>query len=152
GVARGGRVARPRAPEGQRGRGTERVVSVFEERAATGGTAGVPRIGGVPVDVRLARLIPELGPRMVRVFAERLPSYAGLPAEELTGDVLRACEDQLRSAVRLLRGGTRPDSQALATVARSAAHGAERGIGLSALLSAYHLGWQLTLDALLDGA
>ncbi|GAA2071465.1 helix-turn-helix domain-containing protein [Streptomyces albiaxialis] len=117
-------------------------------------THSAPLIGGVPVDVRLGRAVPALARRMVALFTERLPTYAMLPGEELAGDITRACEENLRVVVRSLRTGRfpSPGDGELEELARSASRRAEEGIPLSAVLSAYHLGWRLGLDEVLADA
>lgn len=105
-------------------------------------------IAGVPVHVRLATLAPELTRRLVAAFAERLPAYTALPREELTGDIARMVEENIRLLVRAFRTGRLPPSRDLEALARSAARRAEEGVPLGAVLSAYHLGWRLGLDAL----
>ncbi|WP_241684203.1 hypothetical protein [Actinomadura sp. J1-007] len=105
-------------------------------------------IAGVPVHVRLATLAPELTRRLLAAFAERLPAYSALPREELTGDIARMVEENIRLLVRAFRTGRLPPSRDLEALARSAARRAEEGVPLGAVLSAYHLGWRLGLDAL----
>ncbi|MEV5979485.1 helix-turn-helix domain-containing protein [Streptomyces sp. NPDC052114] len=112
-----------------------------------------PRIGGTPVDVLLAAALPRLARRMVAAFAAQVPAYAALPREELAGDVTRGCEHGTRVVVRALRHGAgMADPAEVAPLAASAARRAEEGVPLSAVLCAYHLGWQLGLDELLSGA
>lgn len=120
--------------------------------APPGAPHQVPVIGGVRADVRLAGAVPALAKRMVTVFTEQLPTYATLPGEELAGDITRACEENLRSAVRTLLTGGLPSGHELEKQARSAARRAEEGVPLSAVLAAYHLGWRMGLDEVLAEA
>ncbi|MGI5171620.1 PucR family transcriptional regulator [Spirillospora sp. CA-253888] len=114
--------------------------------------SAAPRIDGTATDTLLAAQTPELARRMVAAFADRLPVYSELPREELAGDITRVVEDNLRAFVRVLRTGEPPCAEDLREVARSAALRAAEGVPLGAVLSAYHLGWRMGLDALVARA
>ncbi|MCF3120718.1 helix-turn-helix domain-containing protein [Streptomyces arenae] len=119
------------------------------------GTAGpsAPRIGGAPVDGLLTAALPRLTRLMLAAVTAEVPAYAALPREELAGDVTRVCEHGIRVVARALRHGPGlADPGELLPLVRSAARRAEEGVPLSAVLCAYHLGWQLGLDDLLAGA
>ncbi|MCP2341769.1 PucR family transcriptional regulator [Actinomadura rupiterrae] len=111
-----------------------------------------PTIGGCPADSVLGPQVPVLARRMVAAFADRFPTYSALPREELAGDITRVVEDNLRTFVRTLRTGRLPAPDDLVEMTRSAARRAEEGVPLGAVLSAYHLGWRIGLDALLAHA
>ncbi|MFC5184185.1 PucR family transcriptional regulator [Actinomadura harenae] len=116
------------------------------------GTSVAPRIGGVPADSLLGAQVPALARRMVATFADRFPTYSALPREELAGDITRVVEDNLRAFVRTLRTGRLPSRGDLVEMTRSSARRAEEGVPLGAVLSAYHLGWRMGLDALVARA
>ncbi|RFU43420.1 PucR family transcriptional regulator, partial [Actinomadura logoneensis] len=117
-----------------------------------GGGSVAPAIGGVPADALLGPQVPALARRMVATFTDRFPVYSALPHEELAGDITRVVEHNLRVFVRTLRTGRLPAPGELAEMSRSAARRAEEGVPLGAVLSAYHLGWRIGLDALVARA
>ncbi|WP_243773201.1 PucR family transcriptional regulator [Actinomadura barringtoniae] len=111
-----------------------------------------PTIGGIAADTLLAAQVPGLAREMVATFTDRFPTYSALPKEELAGDITRVVEDNLRTFVRTLRTGRLPTAEDLVEMTRSATRRAEEGVPLGAVLSAYHLGWRMGLDALLSKA
>ncbi|MEV4257857.1 helix-turn-helix domain-containing protein, partial [Spirillospora sp. NPDC049652] len=117
-----------------------------------GARSVAPAIGGVPADALLGPQVPALARRMVATFTDRFPIYSSLPREELAGDITRVVEHNLRVFVRTLRTGRLPAPGDLAEMTRSAARRAEEGVPLGAVLSAYHLGWRIGLDALVARA
>ncbi|WP_424186914.1 PucR family transcriptional regulator [Actinokineospora sp. G85] len=99
-----------------------------------------------------ARLVGDLQGLATTVtgrLVERLAVYRRLPAEELDGDVRRIVAQVIGGFARGLRTGLPPDPAQLAAIRASAAKRAEEGLPIDAVLSAYHLGAQACVDALL---
>ena len=109
-------------------------------------------IGGQPLHQRLASAVPELVSAVVGHLVERSQVYRNLPAEELTGDIVRAVERGIRVFVRVLRTQELATSGELAAVRESAARRAEEGVPLDTVLTAYHLGAQVCADELAGAA
>ncbi|PWW66755.1 PucR family transcriptional regulator [Actinokineospora spheciospongiae] len=98
---------------------------------------------------RLLADLPGLAATVTGHLAERLPVYRRLPAEELDGDVHRIVKQIIGGFARGLRTGRPPEPAQLAAIRASAAKRAEEGLPIDAVLSAYHLGAQACVDALL---
>jgi hypothetical protein len=105
-------------------------------------------IAGIPVVTRL-RAAAELAQRMVGEFAQQVPLYRTLPAEQLDGEITQITLANLRLFGRVLADRREPTAEEMSEITRFAAQRAEEGVPLDALLSAYHVGirtgWELVL-------
>lgn len=104
------------------------------------------RLGGVPIDVLLARDRPGLVRTLLDAVRAEIPEYDLLPAEAMTSDVTSAIENALRLFIDTLRTAHFPDDDQLAVLRESAARRAEEGIPVASVLAAYHLGVEVTWD------
>ena len=80
---------------------------------------------------------------MVATFVEEVPFYAQLPREQLDGEILAICQDNLRAFFATLVEGRMPTEQELAEPRASAARRAQERVPLAAVLTAYHVGGRL---------
>ncbi|MFE6614223.1 PucR family transcriptional regulator [Amycolatopsis sp. NPDC057786] len=101
------------------------------------------RIGGRPVAERLTEVLPSLAKTVLAEIVSRIPEYGLLPAEELSGDITRVIEQNLRSFIDTLRTGSTPSREELGFLRESAARRAEEGIPIDVVLTAYHIGIQV---------
>ncbi|MGI5129294.1 PucR family transcriptional regulator [Pseudonocardia sp. CA-107938] len=104
------------------------------------------RLGGVPIDVLLARDRPGLVRTLLDAVRAAIPEYELLPAEAMTSDVTSAIENALRLFIETLRSARFPDDDELAVLRESAARRAEEGIPVASVLAAYHLGVEVVWD------
>ena len=93
--------------------------------------------------VRVQQQMPVLARRMIATFREQVPLYAQLPQEQLEGEVLAICEDNLRTFFATLIEDRLPTDQELAEPRASAARRAQERVPLASVLTAYHLGGRL---------
>lgn len=93
--------------------------------------------------VRAQASVPALARRMIATFLEEVPIYALLPREQLEGEVLAICEDNLRTFFAALLEGRDPTEEELAEPRASAARRAQERVPLASVLTAYHLGGRL---------
>jgi sugar diacid utilization regulator len=89
---------------------------------------------------RVSRRVPLLARRMIDTFLEEVPFYRQLPVEQLEGEILDICADNLRVFFRTLQEQRLPTDDELAEPRSSAARRAQERIPLDAVLTAYHVG------------
>ncbi|WP_157252141.1 PucR family transcriptional regulator [Nonomuraea typhae] len=108
------------------------------------------RVAGRAVHELLDRQKARLARELVAAFVAEIPFYRELPAEELSDDIFRITELNLRLVARLLRERRPPTPEELEPSCASAARRAQEGVPLEAILSAYHLGagriWELVTE------
>ncbi|MFC4884272.1 PucR family transcriptional regulator [Streptomyces beijiangensis] len=98
------------------------------------------RIGGRPVGPYLRARSPALARQVVERLLAELPVYAGLPREEVAGDIADIVQHNLRLFADVVEH-RRPATDAELDQQRdSAAQRAEEGVPLDAILTAYQLG------------
>ncbi|MFI9624155.1 PucR family transcriptional regulator [Streptomyces sp. NPDC052042] len=112
-------------------------------------------IAGRPVAARLRARVPALTGRVVDRLLSDVPVYAGLPREEISGDIADIVQHNLRLFADVVEH-RRPATEAeLAQQRDSAAQRAEEGVPLDAILTAYQVGtamcWQETAKEALPG-
>ncbi|MCU1591500.1 MAG: transcriptional regulator, CdaR [Frankiales bacterium] len=89
---------------------------------------------------RVSRRLPLLARRMIDTFLDEVPFYRQLPVEQLEGEILDICADNLRIFFATLQEGRTPTEAELAEPRSSAARRAQERIPLDAVLTAYHVG------------
>jgi len=92
---------------------------------------------------RVQKRIPVLGRRMIATFLVEVPLYGLLPREQLEGEVLAICEDNLRTFFATLIEDRMPTDQELAEPKASAARRAQERVPLASVLTAYHVGGRI---------
>jgi sugar diacid utilization regulator len=80
---------------------------------------------------------------MVETFCNEVPFYRQLPAEQLEGEILDICADNLRVFFATLQEGRPPTEEELAEPRSSAARRAQERVPLDAVLTAYHVGGRI---------
>jgi hypothetical protein len=110
------------------------------------------QLGGQNLATRLTAELPALTRAVIDELVVRLTAYRLMPGEELAGDISRVIEQNLRSFVAVLRSKTLPTAAEVAFLRESAARRAEEGIPIEVVLTAYHVGIQVTWDAMTVGA
>lgn len=90
----------------------------------------------------------DLAMRVVDELAGQLPAYGALPLEELRSEIMRVAYQCIHGFVEVLRTGELPGREQLAVIREAAALRAEEGLMLDSVISAYHVGAQVVLDAL----
>ena len=101
---------------------------------------------------RVQERLPLLARRMIATFLEEVPLYALLPREQLEGEVLAICEDNLRTFFATLIEDRPPSEQELAEPRASAARRAQERVPLASVLTAYHVGGRIGWDELVAEA
>jgi sugar diacid utilization regulator len=96
-----------------------------------------------PLYARVSKRIPALARRMVDTFLEEVPFYRQLPVEQLEGEILDICADNLRVFFTTLQESRLPTDEELAEPRSSAARRAQERIPLDAVLTAYHVGGRI---------
>ncbi|WP_158886893.1 hypothetical protein [Amycolatopsis anabasis] len=96
---------------------------------------------------RLLRRLPEMTGEVVDRLVAELPLYGRMPPEELSNDISRVIERNLRVFARTFREGRAPGTEELAAIRDSAAVRAAEGVPLEAVIAAYHLGARVAWDA-----
>ncbi|WP_318153779.1 helix-turn-helix domain-containing protein [Streptomyces chumphonensis] len=109
-------------------------------------------LGGVPVHRYLAARAQDLAAQVVDELAAQLPAYASLPPEELRSEILHVTHQCVQGFVDVLRSGRLPDPEQLDRIRESAVRRAEEGLHMDSVISAYHLGAQVCLDAVAPSA
>jgi sugar diacid utilization regulator len=94
----------------------------------------------VSLYTRVSRRLPLLARRMIDTFLEEVPFYRQLPVEQLEGEILQICADNLRVFFLTLQESRLPTEEELAEPRSSAARRAQERIPLDAVLTAYHVG------------
>lgn len=92
---------------------------------------------------RVQARLPVLARRMIATFVEEVPLYALLPREQLEGEVLAICADNLRTFFATLIEDRAPSEEELAEPKASAARRAQERIPLASVLTAYHVGGRI---------
>lgn len=93
--------------------------------------------------VRVQKVLPVLARRMIATFLEEVPLYALLPREQLEGEVLAICEDNLRTFFATLIEDRPPTEEELSEPRASAARRAQERVPLASVLTAYHVGGRI---------
>ncbi|MEY9890117.1 hypothetical protein ABIA31_003775 [Catenulispora sp. MAP5-51] len=119
---------------------------------AIGGPAEPLRIAGRPVAARLRALAPDLSRRVLARLLDELPVYAGLPGEEVAGDIAEIVQHSVRMFADAIEARRAPDDTELAAQRRSAQRRAEEGVPLDAILAAYQLGISMVWSQVSAGA
>lgn len=101
---------------------------------------------------RVSRQLPVLARRMVATFLEEIPLYRELPVEQLEGEILEICLNNLRVFFATLEEGRLPTEDELAEPRSSAARRAQERVPLDAVLTAYHVGGRIGWAALVEAA
>lgn len=97
---------------------------------------------------RVERQLEQLARRMVETFVAQVPIYQLLPTEQLEGEILQICRENLHIFFRCVREQRPPTAEELAEPGASAARRAEERVPLDAVLSAYHIGGRIGWEAL----
>ena len=63
---------------------------------------------------RVQRRLPKLAGRMIETFLEEVPFYRRLPREQLDGEILEICKDNLRAFFATLQDDRLPTEEELA--------------------------------------
>lgn len=92
---------------------------------------------------RVQRRVPLLARRMVATFLEEVPLYRLLPEEQLHGEVLAICEDNLQTFFATLLEDRPPTEQELTEPRLSAERRAQERVPLASVLTAYHVGGRI---------
>ena len=101
---------------------------------------------------RVSRKLPVLARRMIDTFLDEVPFYRQLPVEQLEGEILEICANNLRVFFTTLEEGRLPTEEELAEPRSSAARRAQERIPLDAVLTAYHVGGRVGWAALVAEA
>jgi len=92
---------------------------------------------------RVQQKLPVLARRMIATFLVEVPLYGLLPKEQLEGEVLAICEDNLRTFFATLIDDRLPTEDELAEPMASAARRAQERVPLASVLTAYHVGGRI---------
>ncbi|SFX02015.1 PucR C-terminal helix-turn-helix domain-containing protein [Streptomyces atratus] len=133
-----------------------RPLVITGEHGAPGGPEERPlSIAGRPVAAHLRARVPALTGRVVARLLADLPVYAGLPHEEISGDIADIVQHNLRLFADVVEHRRPATDAELAQQRDSAAQRAEEGVPLDAILTAYQVGtamcWQETAKGALPG-
>ncbi|MFN2524268.1 MAG: PucR family transcriptional regulator [Mycobacteriales bacterium] len=101
---------------------------------------------------RVQRQLPQLASRMIETFLVEVPLYQRLPREQLDGEILEICKDNLRAFFATLQEERLPTEAELAEPRGSAARRAQERVPLDAVLQAYHIGGRIGWAALVAEA
>jgi sugar diacid utilization regulator len=101
---------------------------------------------------RVSRQLPVLARRMIATFLDEVPFYRQLPVEQLEGEILDICRNNLQVFFATLAEGRLPTEEELAEPRSSAARRAQERIPLDAVLTAYHVGGRVGWAALVAEA
>jgi hypothetical protein len=101
---------------------------------------------------RVSRQLPVLARRMVATFLDEIPFYRQLPVEQLEGEILEICLNNLGVFFATLEEGRLPTEEELAEPRSSAARRAQERVPLDAVLTAYHVGGRIGWAALVEEA
>ncbi|MFI6025673.1 PucR family transcriptional regulator [Amycolatopsis magusensis] len=105
-------------------------------------------VGGRPLHERLTEGLAAYTGMVLAAVTARVPAYRLLPAEELSGDITKVIEQNLRSFTAVLRTRDLPAQAELDFLRESAARRAEEGIPIDIVLTAYHIGIQVVWESL----
>src|SRR4051812_22624171 len=110
-------------------------------------------IAGRPVAGYLRARVPSLTRRVVDRLRDEVPVYAELPQEEVAGDIADIVQHNLRLFADVIeRRDGQADEHRFSVQCDSAAQRAEEGVPLDAILSAYHLGVEMSWNEITAGA
>jgi hypothetical protein len=101
---------------------------------------------------RVQRQLPRLAVRMIETFLSDVPFYERLPREQLDGEILEICKDNLRAFFATLQEDRLPTEEELVEPRGSAARRAQERVPLDAVLQAYHIGGRIGWAALVGEA
>src|SRR3954469_19618479 len=118
---------------------TDLVVGTTR-RLVTGHNA---RVAAASLYTRVSGRIPVLARRMIQTFCDEVPFYRQLPVEQLEGEILDICADNLRVFFATLQQQRLPTDEELAEPRSSAARRAQERVPLDAVLTAYHVGGRI---------
>lgn len=96
-----------------------------------------------PFLLRVQRRLPSLAVRMIEAFLAEIPFYQRLPREQMHGEILEICKDNLRVFFATLREARPPTEEELTEPRSSAARRAQERVPLDAVLQAYHIGGRI---------
>ncbi|QFU89209.1 CdaR family transcriptional regulator [Amycolatopsis sp. YIM 10] len=113
-----------------------------------GNKVGQLVVGGRPLHERLSDELSAYTGLVLEALTARVPAYGLLPAEQLTGDITRVIEQNLRSFTEVLRTRELPGRPELDFLRESAARRAEEGIPIDIVLTAYHIGIEVVWESL----
>lgn len=105
-------------------------------------------IGGAPLHQLLTNSMPELVEAVLDGLVEQLPDYRHLPSEQISGDIRRIIERNMRAVAEAVRTGTAISPATLAELREAVAQRAEEGVPIDAVISAHHLGLQVVWEKL----
>ena len=105
-----------------------------------------------PLYERVQARLPVLARRMIATFLDEVPLYRLLPREQLEGEVLGICEDNLRAFFTTLIEDRLPTEEELAEPRASAARRAQERVPLASVLTAYHVGGRIGWAELVEQA
>ncbi len=111
----------------------------------------MPRVTGTLYE-RVQQRLPALARQMIATFLDEVPLYRLLPQEQLHGEVLAICEDNLRTFFVTLIEDRPPTDSELAEPRLSAARRAQERVPLASVLTAYHVGGRIGWSALVAEA
>jgi len=109
-------------------------------------------IAGRPVAGHLRARVPALTRRVVERLRAELAVYAELPHEEVAGDIADIVQHNLRLFADVIERRDQAGGDRFAVQRDSAAQRAEEGVPLDAILSAYHLGAEMSWNEITAGA
>ena len=92
---------------------------------------------------RVQQRVPVLAGRMIAAFLDEVPLYRLLPEEQLHGEVLEICKDNLRTFFATLIEDRPPTDEELAEPRMSAERRAQERVPLASVLTAYHVGGRI---------
>jgi hypothetical protein len=101
---------------------------------------------------RVQARVPALARRMVQTFLDEIPVYRLLPQEQLDGEVLRICEENLTVFFSTLSDDRQPSVEELLEPRSSASRRAQERVPLDAVLAAYHIGGRIGWAELVEEA
>lgn len=93
--------------------------------------------------------VPALAREVLDRIVAAVPQYRKLPAEELTGDIVRTIERSIVLFLRSFVDDRMPDENELSELRSSAALRAEEGIPLDTVIGVYHLGANVVWDKIM---
>jgi hypothetical protein len=108
-------------------------------------------VAGRPVAGYLRARVPSLTRRVVDRLRAELAVYAELPHEEVAGDIADVVQHNLRLFADVLERRGQVEDDRFALQRDSAAQRAEEGVPLDAILSAYHLGTEMSWNEITAG-
>jgi hypothetical protein len=96
--------------------------------------------GELTLAARVEAHLEAIAQAMLCALVEQVPPYAQLPVEELQGEILDICRQNLRIFLASLADAQSPTDAQLGDILASAMRRAEERVPLEAVLRAYHVG------------